>query len=475
MLSDRVPFDPTYAPVTKLTARIRRGKLSPIELTEHFLAKLDQLNPELHAFISIATDRALAASEAIETAIKNGTKVGPLAGVPFACKDVFWTCGLRTTGGSLVLENWVPPHDAGVIKRLVGAGAILIGKTNLHEFGYGATGINPHFGTVVNPWDRHRIAGGSSTGSAIAVACGLVPFALGTDAGGSVRAPAALCGVVGLKPTYGRVTTSGTIPYSWTLDHVGLFTRSVADAAIVLESLAGFDPEDPVSVPVRVAHYRRALCGNIRGLQIGVPRNFFFEHVDPEITSATFGVLKCAEQLGAKLTDVSMPDLTLARTVSLVIQMPELLSYHSRFIPDKRELYGDDLRAGFAVGQFILAEHYIRAKRMVTLYRRKMAEVFEAIDLLVTPTCPIIAPRLGVATVTTEGKEEPVGDAHSRFTSFFNLTGHPALSVPSGWHSLGLPMGVQLVGRPFEEATLLRAGDALEHALNLPTRHPAVR
>ena len=253
-----------------------------------------------------------------------------------------------------------------MLERLARSGAILIGKTNLHEFGYGATGINTRFGTAVNPWNREHIAGGSSTGSAVAVACGLIPFALGTDAGGSVRAPAALCGVVGLKPTYGRISGYGTIPYAWSIDHVGIFARSVEDVATVLEVLAGFDGRDPASVSARVPGYGEALNGDVRNLGFGVPRRFFHDHVDPEILAATSAAMACAQRLGARLVDVETPDLETARTVSLVIQMPEVLSYHSRFLATGRELYGDDLRSGFAVGQFILAEHYVRAKRSWT-------------------------------------------------------------------------------------------------------------
>ena len=465
-------FDPIFASVKETISCLQQAEMSPVELVERLIARIEEVNPSRHTFISINSEGARAAARSIEAAIKSGSKQPALAGVPFSCKDVFWTRELPTTGGSRVLEDWVAGSDGAMLERLTAAGAIMLGKTNMHEFGYGATGINPRFGTAKNPWDPERIAGGSSTGSAVAVASGLSPFALGTDAGGSVRGPAALCGVVGIKPTYGRISGFGSIPYSWSIDHVGIFTRTVEDIATVLEVLAGFDARDPFSVAAPVPKYADALSGDIRDLKIGVPRRFFYDHVDPEILAATSDALRCAERLGAKLVDVETPDLDASRTVSLSIQMPEVLSYHSQFLATKKDLYGEDLRSGFAVGQFILAEHYVRAKRMVTQYRRDMSAVFENVDLLVTPTCPVVAPRFTDVTVTTEGKEEALGDAHSRFTNFFNLTGNPAITIPSGMHSMGLPMGVQVIARPFEEETLLRAGDAIQRALDLPVLRP---
>ena len=460
--------------VLDVVTGIRQGALSPVALIDELIARIDSLNPRLRAFISVARESARAGARAAERTLVADGACGPLHGVPYACKDVFWTRDLPTTAGSRVLEGWTAEQDATAVQRATGAGAILIGKTNLHEFAYGATGENPHSGTVPNPWDAKRIAGGSSSGSAAAVACDLVPFALGTDTGGSVRVPAALCGVVGIKPTYGLVSTHGVIPFCWSLDHVGIFTRSVADAALVLEVLAGHDPHDPASASVNVPNYGRALSGDLRGLSVGVPRQHFFDRLDPEIEAAALDVLGHIERLGGRIIDVEPPDLSSARTVALLLQMPEALSYHSQFLRDKRELYGEELRSGLAVGQFILAEHYVRAKRMVSLYRRQVAEIFEKVDLLLTPASPIIAPHIGTVTVTLGDATEPVGNTLTRFTSFFNMTGNPALALPCGWHTAGLPMAVQLVARPFEEATLLRAADAIERTVRFPIRRPAL-
>ncbi len=468
MSHSNVPF----LSVMELATKIQKKELSPVHVTEAYLNRIERLNGISKIYITIAKEPAKKAAYAAEDEIKRGIYRGFLHGIPYACKDLFLTKWTKTTGGSRVLEDWIPEYDAAVIERLSNAGSILLGKTNLHEFAYGVTGENPHYGTVPNPWDSTRIAGGSSSGSAAAVAAGLAPFALGTDTGGSVRVPAALCGIVGLKPTYGRVSCYGVIPYSWSLDHVGILTRSVEDAALILEVIAAYDHRDPVSVSIPVPPYSKEITNGIKGQRIGVPTSFFFEYVDPEIGESMRNALKIWEELGANVTEVELPSMEGIRTVSLVIQMPEALSYHSRYLPPKALLYGADFRSGLALGQFLLAEHYVKAKRMVEWYRRQMVPVFEKVDIVVTPTCPIVAPAIGIMTVTTEGREEVVGNALTRMTGFFNMTGHPAMSLPLGLHSSGLPMGVQLIGRHFEEATLFQIGNALEKHLEWKPLRP---
>jgi aspartyl-tRNA(Asn)/glutamyl-tRNA(Gln) amidotransferase subunit A len=373
-----------------------------------------------------------------------------------------------------VLADCVAEETADAVDRLEQAGAVLLGKSNLHEFAYGATGENAHFGTVPNPYDERRLAGGSSSGSAAAVACGLAAAALGTDTGGSVRVPAALCGLVGLKPTAGRVSTRGVIPYSWSLDHVGLLTRSSLDAALLLGAVAGYDSRDPASAQVAVPDYGKALGQDIRGCRIGIPHRFYFEHADPEILAAADRALGLLERLGARLSEIELPSMEDVRTVSLLIQMPEALSYHSRYLPDKAELYGADFRSGLALGQFVLAENYVRARRMVERYRQEMAAVFEEVDAIVTPTCPLVAPEIGTTVAALGAGEEAIGNALTRFTTFFNMTGHPALSTPNGLHSSGLPMGLQVVGRHFDEATVLRLGHALEASRECAVPRPVL-
>ena len=418
-----------FRPVTELAAMVADGGVSARELSDFFLDRIRRFDPSLHAFITV-----MEAAPPVK---------GPLTAIPYACKDMIQARGAPTTAGSRVLAAWVPDEDAAVVDRMAAAGAVLLGKNNQHEFAYGATGENPHYGTVPNPYDRSRLAGGSSSGSAAAVAAGLVPAALGTDTGGSVRVPAALCGVVGFKPTLGLISTDGVVPYCWTLDHVGTLTRTVGDAVLVLAVLTG----DPVPARRPVA-----------GLRIGLPRRFFFERADTEITNAVRRVLAVLEGAGARVVEVDLPAMDHARTVSLTVQLPEALSYHSRYLDTHRDLYGADILAGLASGQYILAEHYVRAKRFIHHYRTETDKIFDAVDVIVTPSTPVTAPETGA----TEVAGEAVGNAVTRYSSFFNMTGHPALTVPCGLHPNGLPMGVQIIGRHFDEATVLSLGVAIE-------------
>lgn len=472
MMPDRV----TFMSLIELADLLRRKEVSPLELVDAFLARMENSDDvAASAYITVARERARRNAETAETRIRTGKYRGVLQGIPYACKDLFLTEGIRTTAGSRVLADWVPDTNADVVSRLSAAGGALLGKLNQHEFAYGATGQNRFFGTVPNPWDTDRLAGGSSSGSAAAVAAGLAVFTLGTDTGGSTRAPAALCGVVGLKPTFGLVSTSGVIPYCWTLDHVGIFSRTVKDAAAVLETLTRHDARSPRTTGPSPGLFGEAPADDLRGVRIGIPRTFFFERMDEEIYSAVQRAIGACGQFKAELIDIEMPPMDKTRTASLLIQLPEMLSYHSRYLPEKKHLYGEDLRSGMALGQFILAEHYIQAKRMMQWYRNKMDGAFQAVDILITPTCPITAPRIGSDFVSWKDEKEPVGNAITRFTSFFNLTGHPAISIPCGFHSSGLPMGMQLVGRHFEEKTLLRVAHFLEQCLNGPTKVPPCR
>jgi len=436
----------------ELSGLIKRRDLSPVELTTAFLREIERTNQETNIYITVASEQALAQAHKAEKDILNGHYRGPLHGIPFACKDLYATKNIRTTGGSKVLEGFVPTYDAQTIKSLYQAGSVLLGKTNLHEFAYGATGENPNFGTVANPYDETRNAGGSSSGSAATVASNTAVFALGTDTGGSVRAPSALCGVVGLKPTYGKVSLQGVIPYCWSLDHFGVSTKTVYDAALVM---------DGVTLNSKTT-FTNSLDGKVEGLRIGVPREFFYEDCEREVLDHTTRVIDGLSALGCDFIDIKTPKLDYSRTVSLLIQLPEVLSYHSRYFKEKKDLYGMDMMAGMAVGQFILSEHYIRAKRIVELYKGQIASIFDDVDLILTPTCPITAPLLDQISVTTSKRTEAKGNAITRFTSFFNLTGNPAITIPSGANNSGLPTGVQLVGPHFGENVILKTGDMIE-------------
>ena len=462
-MADEVTSKPLY----NLADLLQKRVVSPVELIDVFLNRIEKENDTLHAYITVARKTARQAAKEAEIQIQKGNYRGRLHGIPYACKDLFKTRNIRTTCGSRVLADWIPKKDAAAVSCLSAAGGVLLGKLNLHEFAYGATGKNEHFGTVPNPWDSTRLAGGSSSGSAAAVAAGLATYTLGTDTGGSTRAPAALCGVIGYKPTHGLIGTKGIIPYCWSLDHVGIFSKTVKDAAIVFQSLTGGSKPDRSPSQEPLFQLNQAPLDDLRKVRIGIPRKFFFDRIDAEIHESVKNAIMVCGQCKADLVDIDMPPMEKTRTVSLVIQLPEMLSYHSRYLPKKKNLYSKDLRAGMALGQFILAEHYIQAKRMVQWYRLKMEECFKRVDLIMTPSCPIIAPEIDSDFIEWGDKKEPVGNAITRYTSFFNMTGHPAISIPCGIHSLGLPMGVQLVGHHFDENTLLKVAHVLENCLKV--------
>ena len=432
--------EPVFATITDLAAALRNGEISATQLIRLYRDRIEMLGSASKAFISLDLERAADRAEEIDAGSDTDL---PLAAIPYACKDLFDVAGMATTGGSNVLSDNIAQRDADSIRRMNASGAIFIGKNNLHEFAYGATGENQIYGTPPNPYDPARLTGGSSSGSAAALAYGLCAAALGTDTGGSVRAPAALCGLVGFKPTFGRISTDGVIPYSWSLDHVGTLTRSAADAAILFEILAS--QHRPVALP------------GLEHLTIGIPRTFFFEHCDSEILESLERLKTFLQNAGARLIPVEMPSMEYTRTVSLTVQMPEALSYHNRYLEQRGELYSADFRAGLALGQCLLAEQYIRARRFIESYRRDLDQVFAAVDLILTPATPVIAPPIGAVEVSVEGLTEPAGNAITRYTSFFNMTGHPAITLPCGMHSAGLPIAAQLIGRHHADEMLIES------------------
>lgn len=453
-MTDSIAFND----VRTLRALLGSGRVTPTELVDVFAGRIGRYNGLSKAFITVTAETAR--NQAIRLK-RTDLEQSTFAGIPYASKDLFDVKGVLTTAGSKVFHDRVAEADAHVISLLRAAHAISMGKTNLHEFAYGATGENDVFGTAVNAYDPTRLAGGSSSGSAAAVAFGLVPAALGTDTGGSVRAPAALCGLVGIKPTVGRVSTSGVVPYCWTLDHVGVITRTVADCADLLSLVASHDPNDPASINRPPENYADELDLDIAGLRIGVPRNFYYDRADNEILAALEDVKRYLVAQGVTLVPVTFPDMEHSRTVSLTVQMPEALSAHSAYLQRRGELYGADFRAGLALGQCILAEHYIKAKRFLEFYRQRTNRLFDDVDLLLTPATPEIAQKVGTVAIERNGVTETIGNAITRYTSFFNLTGHPALTMPCALHSLGLPIGLQLVGRYFEEKTILRTAQVI--------------
>jgi len=457
----------TAAPLTALSVAeagelIRRRSLSPVELTAAYLERIQRLDGIYGAYMTLLASEARSAAAAAEREIAEGRYRGPLHGIPVALKDLIQTRGVRTTCGTIVLKDWVPDEDAAVARRLSDAGAILLGKLHLHEFAFGPTGVNPHYGTPRNPWDRGRMPGGSSSGSAVAVGAGLAAAALGTDTGGSVRIPASLCGIVGLKPTYGRVSRRGVLPLAWSLDHIGPMVRSVEDAALLLGVLAGQDPADPSTTARPVPDYRAAMRGEIRGLRLGLPRELFFAHVDPEVEAAVRAAARALEGMGATVEEVALPGMAEATTATFAIIASEAMAFHGPMLREHGPRYGQDVRTRLLAGQFVLATQYVNAQRIRQVVRAELDTALERIDALLLPTTPIPAPRIEDREAAVDGIRQDVRAWLTRCTRPFNLTGHPALSLPCGLTAAGLPVGLQLVGRMFDEAMLLRIGSAYE-------------
>ncbi len=454
-----------YLSLAALADRLHRRELSPVEITRVYLDRIAALDGRLAAFITVTADRALAEAAAAEREIATGQYRGPLHGVPLALKDLLYTAGVRTTAGSKILSDFVPTEDATVVTRLRAAGALSLGKTNLEEFAFGATSINPHHGTCRNPWDLARIAGGSSGGSAAAVAAGLCSASIGTDSGGSIRQPSALCGLVGLKPTYGRVSRHGVVPLSWSQDHVGPIARTVRDAALLLQAIAGHDPRDPASSRAPVPDYLGALGAGVAGLRFALPRDFFFDRTDPPVAAAVRAAARTLEGLGANVEEVPLPHAGLTVAAGATILFAEATAYHERWLRTRPQDYGPLVRARLRVGAAILATDYLKAQRARGVLIAETERLFDQVDALLTPTTAIAAPRHDEHTIRwPDGDDEDVRGATLRFTRPFNLLGFPAISIPCGFTSDGLPIGLQIVGRPFAEATVLRVARAYEAA-----------
>ncbi len=454
-------------------ARLVRSKqLSPVELTRAVLERIQSLNEPMAIFITVTADHAIARAEQAEAAVARGDELGPLHGVPISLKDLFDTKGILTTAGSRVFEDRIPEEDATVTARLMAAGAVLVGKTNMHEFAFGPTSINPHYGPVRNPWDDEHVSGGSSGGSATSVALSVALGSLGSDTGGSVRIPAALCGTVGLKPTYGRVSIAGAVPLSWSLDHVGPLTRTVEDAAIMMEVIAGHDPRDNYSRQVPTPRYSEELQGGIRGLRLGVPRETFYARLEPEVDQAIQTALRQLERMGAEFVEIDVPKAHLQRAIFANIASPEAFSCHEKHLASSPELYGPDTRARIEAGRLMLSTDFVRAQRARSILKVELAAVLEAVDLMVTPTVPVSAPRIDQTAIEWDDGTESIVGALTRNTRLFNITGLPAITVPCGFTSRHLPVGLQIIGRAFDEASVFRAAYAYEQDAGWWERRP---
>jgi aspartyl-tRNA(Asn)/glutamyl-tRNA(Gln) amidotransferase subunit A len=458
--------------ILEAAAALRARQTSAMELTQLSLQRIARLQPRLNAFLTVTEDLAVERALQADDELARGLDRGPLHGIPIAVKDVFCTRGVRTTCGSKLFIDYVPDHDAAVVERLAAAGAVPIGKLNMHELAYGITSNNPHFGPVRNPWNTAHVPGGSSGGSGAAVAAEMVFMALGSDTGGSIRIPAAFCGVAGLKPTTGRVSRYGVMPLDFSLDHMGPLARSVRDAAVALNAIAGCDPRDDSSSRQPVKDCLPPPEVGLAGVRIGLPENFFFERLDPAVDKAVRAMAALAASLGARVEPVRVPDMAALNAVSRVILLAEASALMERHL-SRRGDFGADVLALLDQGRLIPATDYLNAQRLRRLMIAEFAALWKQVDCLLTPATPAAAPRIGQTSVEFGGLSEDVRLASTRLVRGVNVIGAPALAMPCGFDAAGLPLSVQVIGRPFAEDLILRVGAALEDATDFHRRHPA--
>jgi len=448
--------------IQSLGADLRARRVSSRELVAQSLRQIERLDSKLNAFLTVTGEAALAEAAERDRELARGIDRGPLHGIPIAHKDLMRINGIRTTAGSRIFSGYIPRRDAAIVTKLRDAGAVSLGKTGLHELAYGITSNNPHFGAIHNPWDLTRIPGGSSGGSAAAVAAGMLLFATGTDTGGSIRVPASYCGIVGLKPTFGRVNIRGVLPLGFSQDHVGPITRTVRDAAIAFQAMV----EDPTGyVPLAIPE--------LRGLRIGWPTNFFMERVNPEVETAVRAAFQTAAGIGARIVEVEVPDMETLRAAAATCLLVEAASALRRYL-DRRADFGADVLALLDQGKAISAIDYVEALRIRRRIGRQFARLFEEADCVFTPATPITAPKIGQVTVEIRGTAEEVRTATTRFTRGMNALGLPAISIPCGFDRSGLPIGLQIIAAARQEDLLLHAAAAMEDAMGLIERVPSL-
>ncbi len=458
----------TNLTLTEAAELLAREEISPVELTQAHLARIERIDPLLNSYLTVTADLALEQARLEEAEIRRGQRRGPLHGVPLALKDLYGTAGVPTTGGSLFFQDHVPETNAPSVQRLFDAGAILLGKLNMHEIALGVTNVNPHYGACRNPWDRERMTGGSSGGSGAALAARLCLGSLGSDTGGSIRIPASLCGVVGLKPTRGRVSLRGVLPLSWNLDHAGPMARRVKDAAALLQVIAGYDPLDPYSLDVPVEDYSLHLKDGVRGWRVALADDEFYRSAEAEVTEAVNAAAEVYTELGAQVERVAFPAGYEAAQANGVMVTSDAAAFHYQRLQDEPDRFGADVLERLRTGAAYSSTEYILARHTQAELRRRSEAFFADYDLLLTATTPVTAPPI-------EG-QDAIEQARrlTRFTAPFNLTGLPALSLPCGFTGAGLPVGLQLVSSPWSEARLLRAAWAYQEATSWNERSPAL-
>jgi len=441
---------------------LRTGRISCVELIQQTIVDI-KTRDVFRTLITVTEEDALKDAAERDKELGAGIDRGPFHGIPTAHKDIFYTRGIRTTGGSLIFKAFVPEYDATAVQRLKSAGAISIGKTNLHELAYGVTSKNPHFGHVLNPRHIDRLPGGSSGGSAALVAAGFLAFCLGTDTGGSIRIPASYCGITGLKPTYGRVSRYGILPLAFSLDHVGPLASCIEDCALAMNVIAGPDRLDASCAPFPAPEFDLPPLADLNGVRVGIPKNFYFDCVDDQVSAAVKRSISEMGHRGASLSEVQLPDMHEANAAARVVQLSEVASLYGKYTDSK--LFGDDVWALIQQGKMIAAHEYVNAQRIRTLFRRDFDALWQKVDILAVPTTPVSAPRIDELTVQIGSQQENTRMASTRLVRAINFLGEPALSMPCGKTNNGLPLGLQLISAPFTESKLLQIARTLEPAL----------
>ncbi|MEM1992059.1 MAG: amidase [Nitrososphaerota archaeon] len=454
--------DLLHLSIKEISEAIKTGEISPVELTTSVIERIKHLNGLLNAYISVFEQSAVEEAARAEAEIRAGRWLGPLHGVPLSLKDVFYIKDTITTAGSPILKGFTPKHEATVVKRLREAGAIFVGKTNLHEFAYGVTNVNPHFGATKNPWNLDRIAGGSSGGSAAAVAAGMCFASLGTDTGGSTRIPAALCGIIGFKPTYGLVSKHGVFPLAWSLDHVGILARSIWDVGILLETIAGPDPADVTTFASKPFEAKQISSLDVKRLKVGVPSDKFLEPLQDDIKRLFWNSLKKLEDEGWQIRELDFKRFEQVSACRYIILLTEAASLHAHWLERNPELYSEELRHRLMLGLLVPSDVYLKAQRARKVLIREFLEAMNGLDLVACPTTSVTAPMIGEEKVLVNGTELSVRLALLRLTEPFNALALPAISVPCGMSKDNLPVGLQLVSKPFRDDLLLAAALAYE-------------
>lgn len=453
--------------IASLSSKIKNKELSPVEITRQLLTRIEELNPLLNAFITISSNEALDSAKRAEEEIISRNWKGPLHGIPIGLKDLIYTKGIRTTMGSKLYQDFVPDFDATVVQKLKNAGAIIIGKLNTHEFAYGSTGDVSHFGPARNPYDLNKMTGGSSSGSGAAVASALCFGALGTDTGGSIRIPASSCGIVGMKPTFGRVSKYGVQALGYTLDHVGPMTRTIRDNALLLNALAGYDEQDSYSIQREEEDFTRYIGESIEGKVIGIPSTFYFDSLDDEVRNRIEEAVAVFQAMGAKTETVDMPNLSDVSWAQLKTIQSEAYAVHEEHMKQEVKEYHPEVLERLVSSAEARGYEYVKAQQIRQRALESFKKTFERVDVLLTPTLPILPPEIGQREIQVGGQNEPVRAALLRLTGPTNLTGLPSLSIPCGFSTSGLPIGMQLIGPSFSEAVLYQFGAAFEGAATI--------